>query len=200
MMAMTMYAAPEQQFLAHARKAGIEHTDAEIREMQVKTLEDLKAGNLTVSRDHSATMLGAAVAVEAVTPLLVDMHWTIVQAEIGIEFVLRDAPVTLYSASMAGNKHLGIGFGTPDVEVRTALTPNHAIMQYHRRPELRHVPELMASKEGVENLNHVSWSAAHDYVFARTEDTLRRVATYFDLGNTRRRPGGQVKVTGADLA
>ena len=38
-----------------------------------------------------------------------------------------------------------------------------------------------------------------DYIFAPSEAALRRVATYFDTEEKRRRPGGQVKVTGADM-
>lgn len=72
-------------------------------------------------------------------------------------------------------------------------------MHYHRRPGLKRVPELMGSAENIEHLNHASWYAAYDYIFARNEATLRRVATYFDTEKKRRRPGGQVKVTGADL-
>jgi hypothetical protein len=53
--------------------------------------------------------------------------------------------------------------------------------------------------DAIEHLNHASWYAAYDYIFARNEATLRRVATYFDTGHNRRRPGGQVKVTGANL-
>ena len=195
MVAMMAYAAPPEQFLAQARGFGIDGTAEEIREMQETGLEDLRTGRMSVSRDHSATMFFAGVTVEAATPILDSMYWTMLQAPIGLEFVLADSPVTLYNHTLVGSM-LGVGFGQPEVEVRTPLTPHHVLMQTHLRLPTR---ELTCSMENVVNLNCLSWRMADDYVFGRSEAVLRRVATYFASDDERRQPGRGISVTGADI-
>jgi hypothetical protein len=188
---------PPEQFLPMARAAGLEGTDEELLETRERTKQQMLDGELVLKHDHSATLRTTSVSLAAIAPILFGMRGRVVlQAPIGFHFVIADSPVTLYSASMWGHPFVGFGFGQHDVEVRTPLTSNHVLLQTHI-PLPFTAREHEVAPEVFENLNAVSWQAAYEYVFASSEEALRRVAEYFGTNEaTRRRPGGAIRVTG----
>jgi hypothetical protein len=187
-----------QEFVAHARERGLEGTDDELAEKQVEVLAQLKSGEIFVGPDEAATMISATAAVEAVSPILFGMHWTILQAPIGFEFVIGDSPVTRYSemAATTPRYRYGIGFGGPDVEVYLPLTMNHTLLMTNQRSPKR---EHMCSPDAMRSVNAVAWRSAQRYVLASCEATLRRVASYFETAEDRRQSPGEVEISGADL-
>jgi Protein of unknown function (DUF4238) len=144
----------------------------------------------------AATLLATAVALQVGPPLLGSMARLLLQAPLGLEFILSDNPVSLYRAG--ADTLSGAGFGLPDIEVRTPLTRHHALVQTHVRLE-RPVPFLDCTEPNVIHINHAVWAGADNYVFASSEAVLRRVAALFDNESSRRRPGGEVEVSGANL-
>jgi hypothetical protein len=186
------------EFVALARERGLEGTDEALVARQVEILAQLKSGEIFVGPDESATMLSAGVAVESVSPILFGMNWMILQAPIGLGFVIGDSPVTRYSEMAMQNPHhrFGLGFGGPDIEVRLPLSMNHTLLMTPVHTGRR---EFQCPPEVVRNVNAVSWRFADRYVFASSEATLRRVAGYFDTEDDRRQPGGRGEITGAEL-
>lgn len=188
---------PAEHFLPMARAAGLEGPDEELLETRARTKERMLKGELVLKHDHSETLRTTAVSLAAIAPILFSMRGRVIlQAPIGLHFVIGDSPVTLYSASMSGHPFLGFGFGQSDVEVRTPLTSNHVLLQTHI-PLPFTAREHEVEPEVFKNLNAVSWQAAHEYVFASSEEALKRVADYFGTDEAaRRRPGGVIRVTG----
>ena len=82
---------PADAFIPHARERGFTGTDDEILEMQVKTREQLKQGELTVGPHKAATMLGPTVAVESLAPILFGMNWIVLRPALGGEFIIGDS-------------------------------------------------------------------------------------------------------------
>jgi hypothetical protein len=183
---MTLYRAPDDQFLVMVRDRGFDGTDDELLAIKRSTLAGLQSGKFVVQRDPSSTLLFAGVSMEVVAPILFNMHWTLLRTPADSEFVISDNPVTLFSASMVGNSLYGFGFGQHDVEVRTPLTRECVLLQTHLQPDF---DELTCSAENMVNINHLTWWSADDYVFGSSEAVLRRVAAIFGSDADRRYRG-----------
>jgi hypothetical protein len=98
----------------------------------------------------------------------------------GIEFVISDNPVSLYSPQTPS--FMGAGYLTADVEVTMPLSS-------HRLLLFSHVDWFQGlccvTEPAVDHFNSRTWLAAGDYVFASSKAALGRVAALFDPATRR---------------
>jgi Protein of unknown function (DUF4238) len=142
-------------------------------------LAGLEAGEIRIRPERPPAAFTAGTAMMAVAPLL-QMHWSLVSAPAGAEYIISDAPVALHSeqsaeSSVATGIHPGIGFATPDVEVMLPLASRHALLATY---EAILPGQLIGSPEMVQSVNVHVWANAQEYVFGSSDSILRAVEQY----------------------
>lgn len=185
-------ATPEKQaeILAGAKADGTAHEDEDFNAFADRLIAELRSGTMKVIHHPLATMGAASVGVDRAAPIVAQMPRMVIEAPPGLEFVISDNPVSLYSP--ATPPYMGAGYLTEDVEVTMPLSSKHLLLFSH---EPWYQGYCCVTEPFIDHFNSRTWLAAGDYIFASSKETLERVAALFDP-ETRRRAGGGVEITG----
>jgi Protein of unknown function (DUF4238) len=120
-----------ERFRRRARAAGMTGTDQELEHERQRTLADIESGTLTFEAPREWGLFGLSIAVEGVRPLLKEMCWRVLHRRAGLPFIaIGDTPVVLGRPDDLP-AFLGVGFGTPGVEVYVPLSYGSALVLTH---------------------------------------------------------------------
>jgi hypothetical protein len=185
-------ASPERQdqILAGAKADGSAHPDEDFDAFADRLIADLRSGKTKVVRHPLATMGAAGIGVDRAAPIVARMPRMTIEAQPGVEFIISDNPVSLYS--LATPPYMGVGYLTADVEVTMPLSSRRIVLFSHFS---WFQGQCCTFESAVDHYNSRTWLAAGDYIFASSREALERVAALFDPV-ARRRPGGGVEITG----
>jgi hypothetical protein len=185
-------ATPTQQadILADAKAEGRAYADEDFDVFADRLIAELRTGRAKVVHQPLATMGAAGIGVDRAAPIVAQMPRMVIDAPPGLEFVVSDNPVSLYSA--ATPPYMGVGYLTADVEVTMPLSRGRLLLFSHEPWYRGH---CCVTEPFVDHFNSRTWLAAGEYVFASSKEVLARVARLFDP-ETRRRRGGGIEITG----
>lgn len=179
-----------RRILKAAKRDGLARQDEDFAAFSARITDELRRGEARVVHDPIATMGAAGLGVVHATPTLAQMPRMVIEAPPGVEFLISDNPVCLYSP--ATPSYMGAGYLTPDVEVTVPLSSPRLLLLSHND---WYQGRCCVTATFVDHFNSRTWLAAGDYVFASSREALERAAATL-APEVRRRPGGGVKITG----
>lgn len=151
--------------------AGLARTVEEAEELRQRSVEAIRNRDVKITMDHVVTASVAALSAELITPIIERMSWLVAYAPPREDFICSDNPVVLMSDETPHG--MPITFLTPDLEISMPLSRRSMLV-------IGHVPTASgwccATAEGTLFLNRRRWLAARDYVYAASEETLRRAS------------------------
>ena len=182
--------AEQVEILAGAKADGMARPDEDFTAFADRLIAELRSGATRVIHHPLATMGAAGIGVNHAAPIVAEMPRMVMEAPAGVEFVISDNPVSLYSPQTPS--FMGAGYLTADVEVTMPLSTRRMLLFSHFDC---FQGQCCLTEPAVDHFNSRTWMAAGDYVFASSKEALQRVAELFDP-ETRRRPGGGVEISG----
>lgn len=117
---------------ARAHKDG--RPDEEIEALRRRFLAEIEAGDLILEAPPEWGLMGLGSAVDEIRPLLEAMRWRVLRRRRFPFLCIGDAPVVLIGPA-DHPPFLGVGFGTPGVEVCLPLSPAAVLVLTHEPTE-----------------------------------------------------------------
>jgi hypothetical protein len=179
-----------EEILTGAKEDGLAEPHEDFDQFADRLIGELRRGDSKVVHHPLATMGAAGIGVVHAAPIVAEMLRMLIEAPPGLEFVISDNPVSLYSP--ATPSFMGAGYLTEDVEVTLPLDRRRLLLFSHVEWFQGH---CCVTAPAVDHFNSRTWLAAGDYVFASSKEALERVAGLFEP-EVRRRPGGGVEISG----
>jgi hypothetical protein len=164
-------------YRSHMRDLGAAGSDEEIDSERLRTLEQLRAGELGVRASPEASLSSIGQAMELIGPIVAAMRWTLIRRITRPWFVLGDTPVVLFKED--ANPMMGYGFATEGVEVHMPVSTTHAwVGTATDSPVAERVVDL-ADAEAASRMNAETWANAVEFVFGNSTDAIHaaRLAT-----------------------
>lgn len=164
-------------YRTHMRELGAAGSDEEIDSERLRTLEQLRAGELGVRASPEVSLSSIGGAMESIGPIVAAMHWTLIRRTTRPWFVLGDTPVVLFKED--ANPWRGYGFATEGVEVHMPVSTTHAwVGTATDSPAADRVVDLV-DLEAANRMNAESWAHAVEFVFGQSTDAIHaaRLAT-----------------------
>jgi hypothetical protein len=159
------------------REHGATESDEALDSERLRTLGQLRAGELEVRASQEAKLSSIGEAVKSIGPIVAAMHWTLIRRTTRPWFVLGDTPVVLFKENP--DPWRGFGFATEGVEVHMPVSTTHAwVGTATDSPAAERVIDL-ADPEAANRMNAESWANAVEFVFGASTDAIHaaRLAT-----------------------
>ena len=166
-----------EAYRSHMRGFGATGSDEDLDAERLRTLEQLRAGELEVVASPEAGLSSIGGALKSIGPIVASMHWTLIRRTTRPWFVLGDTPVVLFKED--ADPWSGYGFGTEGVEVHMPVSATHAWVGTATDSPLAERVVDLADAEAASRMNAESWANAVEFVFGHSTDAIHaaRLAT-----------------------
>lgn len=173
-------------FAERARRRGMTGSDEELESFRLRTLEQLRRGDITVEVPEATSLATMKMGLEDIAPILFGMPWTFLRRTRLPFFVMGDCPVTLWPA-VDHPPELGVGFLNPGAEVAVPFDPQTLLLARHGgsggmvvNPD--HAPgfDQRQRLDWVFAYNYRQWVTAERFVYARTQADLAVMCMFLD--------------------
>jgi Protein of unknown function (DUF4238) len=175
-------------FAERARSAGVPGSDDELEAYRVKTLADLRSGQLMVET-HPKTGLASLAAGEEIAKVLLAMRWYVMRRDRAPHLVLSDTPFFVLRPPDLP-EFVGAGPATPGAEIQVPLAPFAMFLARgdDSGPEVFVLPDVVGTDWPIEVGRSHSFYASR-FVLGRTRNDLEAVMSGLTESQRRQVPG-----------
>jgi hypothetical protein len=165
-----LHATPEH-YRDYHRHRGSTSTDEELEAERIAGLELLRSGKWKVPGGREAALSSIAHSVDAISPVVASMHWTVLVRSRPPWFVLGDTPVTLYNAG--ATRHRPPGFATVGTEVHMPISPTRAFLAIATETVVANRVVELTDDEAAAGMVAEAWVYSVDAVYGHSEEAIR---------------------------